>query len=87
MNTTATGAAVGSDAWIRFMKLAQEARTRNSGLSTVQKKSTVEPAFPLTTTYKPTKTYKPSGSLSTGFSQSAPNVKQRILGGQFDTYA
>jgi hypothetical protein len=50
MNTTATGAAVGSDAWIRFMKLAQEARTRNSGLSTVQKKSTVEPAFPLTTT-------------------------------------
>lgn len=87
MNTSAAGAAGGSDAWIRFIQLAQEARTRNSGLSTVQKKSVVEPAFPLTTTFKPTRTYKPSGLLSTGVSQGAPDVKQRILGGQFDTYA
>lgn len=87
MNTSAAGPAGGSDAWIRFIQLAQEARSRNAGLSTVQKKNTVESAIPLTTTYTPTRTYKPSGSLSTGFSQGAPNVKQRILGGQFDTYA
>jgi hypothetical protein len=81
MNTSATGAAGGSDAWIRFMKLAQEARSRNNGLSTVQKKNTIEPALPSATAYKP------AGSLRTGFTTSAPNVKQRIIGGQFDTYA
>jgi len=81
MNTTATGAAGGSDAWIRFMKLAQEARSRNTGLSTVQKKNTVQTPFPLAATYKS------SGSVRSGFSTGAPNVKQQILGGQFDTYA
>ncbi len=81
MNTSATGAAGGSDAWIRFMKLAQDARTRNSGLSKVSKNSSVQSAFPSMPTFKSAATYKSS------FSAGTPDVKRRILGGQFDSYA
>jgi hypothetical protein len=81
MNMSATGATSGSDAWIRFMKIAQDARTRNNGLSSVQKKSTTETAFPALSTYKPT------GTVKNNFSSGTPDVKRRILGGQFDTYA
>lgn len=81
MNTSATGVTGGSDAWIRFMKLAQDARTRNSGLSKVSKNSSIKSAFPSMPTYKS------SGTLKSSFSTGTPDVKRRILGGQFDSYA
>jgi hypothetical protein len=81
MNTSATGVTGSGDSWTRFMKLAQEARTRNSGLSKVSRNSSVESAFPSTTTSRSSSTYKSS------FSTGAPDVKRRILGGQFDSYA
>jgi hypothetical protein len=81
MNTSATRAAGGSDAWTHFMKLAQDARTRNSGLSKVSKNSSVASAFPSMPTYKS------SGTLKNTFSTGTPDIKRRILGGQFDSYA
>lgn len=81
MNTSATGVAGGSDSWTRFMKLAQDARTRNNGLSKVSKNSSVQSAFPSMPTYKS------SGVLKSSFSTGAPDIKRRILGGQFDSYA
>jgi hypothetical protein len=81
MNMSSTGATSGGDAWNRFMQIAQDARTRNNGLSNVQKKSVTETSFPALSNYKP------SGTVKSSFSSGTPDVKRRILGGQFDTYA
>ena len=88
MRALGTDAVSGGDTWMKFMKLTEEARVRNSGLSTATKRASQTfktsssahtfPGLPLT---------QPKSTGRVAFVSGAPDVKKRILGGQFDTYA
>ena len=88
MRALGTVTASGGDTWTRFMKLTEEARVRNSGLSTATKlasqtlkASSTAPTFPgLPLT-------QPKSASRVAFVSGAPDVNKRILGGQFDAYA
>ena len=78
MNTQGVGS---RDAWAQFVRLAQEARTRNQGLSAgVAKHSAAQP-----TGIQGTFSLPPARGVS--FATGEPKVKAKVVGGLFDAYA
>lgn len=80
---TGTGRATESDTWVRFQKLAEEARMRNNGFVRVPKKTasataSAFPGLPVASSRSTDRIAMFSGS---------PEVRKKILGGQFDAYA
>lgn len=73
------------DAWNRFMKLTQDARLRNSGLTSVNSNSSVSKKNSQPFSVNSQKTVM--APLTMTYSKSESDIKKVILGGRFDAYA
>ncbi len=71
------------DAWSQFLKLTQEARVRNSGLSATSKKT----AVPGSRSASIKSDTMPLILNGVSYNTNKPDVKKVILGGKFDAYA
>ena len=84
MNTQGIGSS--NDSWAQFVKLAQDARKRNQGISTQNGTA----AQVNKTLNKPTGAVFQSQSVpfakNISFNNLVPKAQSKILGGQFDTY-
>jgi hypothetical protein len=80
---TNTSRAQETSTWLRFQKLAEEARTRNSGFVHVQNKT----ANAATTAFPGLPVASSRGTDKIAMFSGAPEVRKKILGGQFDAYA
>lgn len=78
INTQGVGGS--RDSWSQFMKVAQEARLRNSGFAQ-------KAGFVSGVKEEKSQTSPVASSRGVAFSAGEPKVNSRILGGLFDAYA
>lgn len=84
MNTQAVSG--NNDSWAQFMKLTQDARKRNQGISTqtVASPQVNRPVSKTTAALFQSQSVPFAKNIS--FNSAVPKAQSKILGGMFDTY-
>lgn len=84
MNTQAVSG--NSDSWAQFMKLTQDARKRNQGISTQSATASQVNRTVSKTTAALFQSQTVPFAKNVSFNSAVPKVQSKILGGMFDTY-
>lgn len=84
MNTQAVSG--NNDSWVQFMKLTQDARKRNQGISTQGATTSQVNRMVSKTTAAVFQSQAVPFAKNISFNNTAPKVQSKILGGMFDTY-
>jgi hypothetical protein len=75
-----------NDSWVQFMKLTQDARKRNQGISA---QSGTAPQVNRTVSKTTAAVFQSQAvpfAKNISFNNAVPRVQSKILGGMFDTY-
>jgi hypothetical protein len=76
-----------NDSWAQFVKLTQDARKRNQGISTQTGTASQVNRTVTKTTDAVFQSQSVPFAKNISFDSAVPKVQSKILGGMFDTYA